>query len=112
MRRLARLAGFVLALIICLPAMADTASSAYKRGVDAESRSNYEQAYDFYKQAFELKPREIKYRAAFTRIRFYASAAHVHKGQQLREAGQLDAALAEFQTGVAIDPANFYAAQE
>ena len=112
MRRLVRLAGFVLALTICLPAMADKASSAYKRGVDAEARSNYEQAYDFYKQAFELKPKEIKYRTAFTRIRFYASASHVHRGQQLRDQGHLEEALAEFQTAAAIDPANFYAAQE
>lgn len=112
MRRLVRLAGFALALTLTLPVLADDASSAYKKGVDAEALSHYEQAYEFYKQAFELKPKEIKYRAAFTRIRFYASAAHVHKGQLLRDQGQLDAALAEFQAGVAIDPANFYAAQE
>ena len=112
MRRLVRLAGLVLALTICLPAMADKATDAYKKGVDAEARSNYEQAYDFYKQAFELKPKEVKYRAAFTRMRFYASASHVHRGQQLRDQGHLDEALAEFQTAAAIDPANFYAAQE
>jgi general secretion pathway protein D len=92
--------------------MADKANDSYKHGVDAEARSNYEQAYDFYRQAFELKPKEVKYRAAFTRMRFYASASHVHKGQQLRDQGNLEAALAEFQAAAAIDPANFYAAQE
>src|SRR3954462_3624683 len=114
MRRLARLAGFVLAItILFMPALAsDKANAFYKQGVDAEARSNYEQAYDFYKQAYDLKPKEVKYRAAFTRIRFYASASHVHKGQQLRDQGHLEEALAEFQTAVGIDPANFYAAQE
>jgi general secretion pathway protein D len=112
MRRLVRLAGFALALTVSLPALADKANTAYKQGVDAEARSNYEQAYEFYRQAYELKPKEIKYRAAFTRIRFYASASHVHKGQQLRDQGHLEEALAEFQTAVGIDPANFYAAQE
>ena len=112
MRRLVRLAGLVLALSLTLPVLADEANTAYKKGVDAEAVSNYQQAYDYYKKAYELKPREIKYRAAFTRIRFFASADHVHKGQQLRDAGQLDAALAQFQAAVAIDPANFYAAQE
>lgn len=112
MRRLARLAGILLAITISLPALADKASDAYKHGADAEALSNYEKAYDFYKQAYELKPKEIKYRAAFTRIRFYASASHVHKGQQLRDQGQLAEALAEFQAAVAIDPTNFYAAQE
>jgi len=114
MRRLARLAGFVLAItILFMPALAsDKANSFYKQGVDAEARSNYEQAYEFYKQAYDLKPKEVKYRAAFTRIRFYASASHVHKGQGLRDQGHLEEALAEFQTAAAIDPANFYAAQE
>jgi len=112
MRRLVRLAGLALAISLTLPVLADDANTAYKKGVDAESLSNYVQAYEFYKQAYELKPKEVKYRAAFTRIRFYASAAHVHKGQQLRDGGQLDAALAEFQIAVSIDPANFYAAQE
>jgi general secretion pathway protein D len=114
MRRLVRLAGFILALTICfsLPALADKANTAYKQGVDAEARSNYEQAYEFYKQAYDLKPTEVKYRAAFTRIRFYASASHVHKGQQLRDQGHLEEALAEFQIAVTIDPANFYAGQE
>src|SRR3954464_2743738 len=114
MRRLARLAGFVLAItILFMPALAsDKANSFYKQGVDAEARSNYEQAYEFYKQAYDLKPKEVKYRAAFTRIRFYASSALVHKGQILRDKGQLEEALVAFQQAVEIDPANFYAAQE
>jgi general secretion pathway protein D len=112
MRRLARLAGFVLALTIALPALADKANTVYNQGVDAEARSNYVQAYEFYKQAFELKPKEVKYRAAYTRILFFASSQLVHEGQQLRDQGHLQQALQNFQKAVAIDPANFYAAQE
>ena len=112
MRRLVRLAGLVLALTVSLPAVADKAGSAYKKGVDAEARQQYEQAYDFFKEAFDLKPKDIRYRAAFTRIRFYASASHVHKGQLLHDLGKLDEALAEFQRAAEIDPSNFYAAQE
>lgn len=112
MRRLVRLGGLALALTISLPALADKAGSAYHKGVDAEARQNYEQAYDFYKQAYDLKPKEVKYRAAFTRMRFYASSAHVHRGQLLKEQGKLEEALAEFQRAAEIDPSNFVAAQE
>src|SRR5581483_3693500 len=112
MTRLVRVAALVLALTSCLPAFADKASTAFKHGAEAEARDDFGQAYDFYKQAFDLKPNDIKYRAAYTRMRFYASAAHVRRGQQLRDQGKLDEALAEFQKGSAIDPSNFLAGQE
>jgi len=112
MRRLARLGGLALVLTLSLPVFATSAGSAYKKGVDAEARQNYEQAYEFFKQAYDLKPKDIKYRAAFTRMRFYASSAHVHRGQLLKEQGKLEEALAEFQRAAEIDPSNFVAAQE
>ena len=46
----------LLVLIATLPAAADKAKSLYLKGKDAEARQNYEQAYDFYKQAYSLKP--------------------------------------------------------
>ena len=112
MTRLVRVAALVLALTSCLPAFADKAGTAFKHGAEAEARDDFEQAYDFYKQAFDLKPNDIKYRAAYTRLRFYASAAHVRHGQQLRDQGKLDEALAEFQKASSIDPTNFIAGQE
>jgi len=112
MRRLARLAGLALALTVSLPGFADKASSAYKHGEDQEARQNYEAAYDFYKTAYELKPKDIRYRAAYTRIRFYAGASHTHRGQTFRDQGKLDQALVEFQKAAEIDPTNFVAAQE
>ena len=112
MRRSVRLVGLALALIVSLPAVADKASSAYKKGVDAEARQDYEQAYDYFKQAYDLKPKDIKYRASFTRMRFYAAAAHVHKGQILHDQGKLEEALAEFQRATEIDPTYFVAIQE
>lgn len=112
MRRLVRLVGLALTLTVSLPALADKANGFFKKGVDAEARQNYEQAYEFFKQAYDLKPKEIKYRAAYTRMRFYASSGHVHRGQLLKEQGKLEEALAEFQRAADIDPSNFVAAQE
>jgi general secretion pathway protein D len=102
----------LLVLIATLPAAADKAKSLYLKGKDAEARQNYEQAYDFYKQAYALKPQDVSYRASYERLRFLAGASHVHRGQLLREAGRFDEALAEFQKAVEIDPASAIARQE
>jgi general secretion pathway protein D len=113
MKRLIRSAAMVLlVLAVTLAIAADKAKSVYNKGKDAEARQNYEQAYDFYKQAYDLKPGDLTYRSAFERLRFLAGASHVHRGQLLREAGQLDAALDEFQKAIDIDPSSAIAQQE
>ena len=114
MKRFIRPAAIVLLALAVTwsAAAADKAKSLYKKGRDAEARQNYEQAYDFYKQAYDLKPADLAYRASFERLRFLAGAAHVHRGQLLREAGQLDAAIAEFKTATEIDAASAIAKQE
>jgi general secretion pathway protein D len=116
MRRLIFPALFVVLLLsLRLPVVgksADSAKSAYAKGVDAEARQNYEQAFDYFKQAYSLKPKDLRYRTAFERTRFYAAASHVHRGQILRDNGKLDEALVEFQKGLEIDPSSFIAQQE
>jgi general secretion pathway protein D len=115
MRRLIFPALFVL-LLLCLrlPVIAkgDSAKALYEKGADAEARQNYEQAFDYFKQAYNLKPRDLRYRTAFERTRFYAASSHVHRGQIMRDAGKLDEALVEFQKGLEIDPSSFIAQQE
>ena len=102
----------LLAMAVTLAFAADSAKSLFEKGKDAEARQNYEQAYDFYKQAYGLKPQNLDYRASYERLRFLAGASHVHRGQLLREAGQLDGALVEFQKAAEIDPSSFIAQQE
>ncbi len=102
----------LLVAAINLPAAADKAKTLYEQGQDAEARQNYEGAYDFYKQAYDLKPKDLRYRTSFARARFEAAAAVVHRGQKLREEGKLDDALAAFQKAVSIDPSLFIAQQE
>jgi general secretion pathway protein D len=113
MRSLMRPALVLLLLAaITLPAAADKAKDMYNRGQDAEARQNYEGAYDFYRQAYDLKPKDLRYRASFQRARFEAASAIVHRGQKLREEGKLDEALAAFQKAVLIDSSLFIAQQE
>ncbi|MGB9071508.1 MAG: cohesin domain-containing protein [Terriglobales bacterium] len=114
MTRLMRPAWIVLLLCLSLPGFAgtDNAKALWEKGVDAEARQNYEQAYDYFKQAYALKPRDLRYRASYERNRFYAAASHVHRGQTVRDAGKLDEALVEFQKALEIDPSSFIAQQE
>jgi len=102
----------LLAVAVTLAFAADNAKNLFQKGKEAEARQNYEQAYDFYKQSYELKPQNLAYRAAYERLRFLAGASHVHRGQLLRESGQLEQALAEFQKAAEIDPSSFIAQQE
>jgi general secretion pathway protein D len=113
MRRLMRPALWMsLVAVIALPAVADKAKSLYTKGQDAEARQNYEAAFDFFKQAHDLKPKDLRYRSAFERTRFEAAAAIVHRGQQMRDDGKLDDAVVEFRKALAVDPSLFIAKQE
>ncbi|PYX88052.1 MAG: type II and III secretion system protein [Acidobacteria bacterium] len=114
MRRLISPAAIVALLlaIVTVPAIADKAKSLFNQAKDAEARQNYEAAYDLYKQAYDLRPRDLAYRASYERLRFLAAASHVHRGQLLRDAGKLEEALAEFQKAAEIDASSFIAQQE
>jgi general secretion pathway protein D len=114
MSRFTRAAALILALLLLFPAaaLADQAKKLYKEGRAAEARDNYEAAYDLYAKAFELKPEDIRYKAAVTRVRFLAAASYVHRGQKLQDEGKLEDALALFEKAYLIDPASFIAQQE
>jgi general secretion pathway protein D len=112
--RLIRPAAIALLVVaVTLPiGAADSAKSLYNKGKDAEARQNYEAAFDFYRQAYEQKPRDLAYRTSYERTRFLAAASHVHRGQLLRDAGKLQEALTEFQKAGEIDSSSFIAQQE
>src|ERR1700728_5503198 len=104
MRRLMPAAVALLVLVVILPAIADKAKTLYEKGQDAEARQNYEAAYNLYKQAYDLRPKDLRYRTSFERMRSRAAQEIVHRGQVLREQGQLQEAVAEFQKAMQIDP--------
>ncbi|HET7892911.1 MAG TPA: cohesin domain-containing protein [Candidatus Sulfotelmatobacter sp.] len=113
MRRLMRPALLLLLVaVVALPASADRAKNLFAKGQDAEARQQFEAAFAFYKQAYDLKPKDLRYRAAFERLRFEAASALVHNGQKLRDDGKLDDAVAQFQKALEIDPSLFIAKQE
>src|ERR1700756_4152629 len=113
MRRFVSLTTIVcVVLAVTLPLGAESAHSAYTKGVDAEKRQDYEGAFEYYQEAYRQKPKDLRYRTAYEHTKFLAGAAHVHRGQLLRDGGKLDEALAEFQKASTIDPSSFIAQQE
>src|SRR5271166_463314 len=113
MRRLMPAAVLLLVVFTMLPVIAaDKAKAAYAKGQDAEARQNYEQAYEFFKQAYDLKPKDLRYRTSFERMRSKAALSIVHRALGLRDQGKMQDALAEFQKALQVDPSLFIAQQE
>src|SRR5438552_11707544 len=113
MRRFVSLATIMfVVLAVTLPVAADSARTNYNKGMDAEKRQDYERAFEYYQEAYRQKPKDLRYRTAYEHTKFLAGAAHVHRGQLLRDGGKLDEALVEFQKASTIDPSSFIAQQE
>ena len=112
MKNLGVLVVALFVLAFSLPGNADQASNAYKLGTHAEANNQYEQAYDAYAEAHTLKPKDPNYFAAYVRLRFYVAVEDVRAGQQLRDAGKLQEALAKFNRAAEVDETNFYAKEE
>ena len=114
MRQLRLTLALLASLFLCVPLLlqAESAGSLYKKGKDAEAAQKYETAYDYYKQAHDKDPKDLRFRTAFERTRFYAAAVKVHRGQILREGGRLEDALEQFEAAAAIDPSMDIAQQE
>jgi general secretion pathway protein D len=111
MRRALTIIAIMLVCSVAL-ATAESAKSFYKKGVDAEAKQDYETAYAYYKEAYDQRPTDLRYRVSFERTRFLAAASKVHRGQKLREEGKLVEALVLFEQAASIDPSNDLAAQE
>jgi len=102
----------LLFVFLAVPAHAEKGQSSYKQGRELEARQNYEGAYAFYQRAYDADPRNTRYRAALTRIRFLAVASKVHRATLLQQAGKLEEALTLFEEAVGIDPSSPIASQQ
>lgn len=112
MMRVRLLVASLLILALSAPSYPNEAKAAFKRGVRAESKKEYDAAYESFKQAYTLNPKEPKYVTAYLRARANAGTQHVSNGRKLRDNLKLQEAMAEFQRAVQIDSTNYVAAQE
>ncbi len=99
-------------LVVTLGATAnsDDASNAYKRGVRADSQQQYDSAYEAFKEAYALKPKDPKYIAAYLHSRTTAAMSQVKNGENRQERLKVAEARAEFQRAGTIDVTNCVAA--
>lgn len=91
---------------------ADSAAKYYKQGKDAEDHDDPITAYEAYKKAHNQKPKEIKYRTAFERMRSAAATEYIHQGEKLKKGDDLTNALVAFYKALEIDPSNEVAEQD
>jgi general secretion pathway protein D len=110
---LALLAGLgALAGFAPVAAHAQSAATWSKRGTTAEARELYDEAYEDYRQAHLKKPKDLRYKSHFERIRFLAASAHIDRGRVLKGANDPGGALVEFRRALEIDPSSQTAQQE
>src|SRR3954467_9133072 len=113
MTRLKLLLFVILAGTVAVPTVvAESAESDFKAGEKAEKKNLYDEAYQAYKRAHDLKPNDPKYGSAFLRMRLYVAGEHIKKGQELRDSGKVQEAMAEFRIAAQQDPSNFQALGE
>jgi general secretion pathway protein D len=84
----------------------------YDQARHAENLQDLDTALQYYQKAYNADPRNAAYRMKLNQIRFEAGVFHVRQGQKLRDSGDLQAAVAEFQRAATIDPSNDAAIQE
>ena len=78
----------------------------------AENLQDLDTALQYYQKAYNSDPRNAAYRIKLNQIRMEAGNFHVKQGLKLREKGDLQGAVGEFQRATTIDPTNEAASQE
>ena len=84
----------------------------YKSGEKAFDLKDYDAAVDYYSKALADDPHNAFYRIKLNDSRFEAGQQHVHAGQKLRDKGDLQGAISEFQRAQVLDPSSVIADQE
>ena len=101
-----------LALGVLLLAGCPKGNQDYKTARKAEMVQDFDTALDHYERALKADPGNTEYRLRATRIRFETSLFHVRQGVKIRDKGELQIAVAEFEKAMAIDPSSAVAEQE
>jgi general secretion pathway protein D len=95
-----------------MPARAQSAATWNKRGLAAEAREDYDAAFEAFRQAWLKKPKDLRYKTRYERLRFEDANQHLDRGRVLKQSGDIGGAVNEFARALQIDPGNQAAAQE
>jgi general secretion pathway protein D len=81
-------------------------------GQKALDIQDYDAAVDYYLQALKAEPHNINFKIKLDQARFEAGQKHIRQGLKLRDQGDLQGAVSEFQRAQVLDPSNPAADQE
>jgi general secretion pathway protein D len=84
----------------------------YKAGNKAVDLQDYDAAVDYYGKALAAEPHNAFYRIKLNQARFEAGQKHVRDGLKLRDKGDIQGAISEFQRAQILDPSSSVADQE
>jgi general secretion pathway protein D len=84
----------------------------YKAARQAVDMKDYDAAVDYFLKATKADPHNVNYKIGLDQSRFEAGAVHVQRGLKLREKGDLQGAVSEFQRAQVLDPSSTAADQE
>ena len=84
----------------------------YHAGEKALEVHDYDAAVDYYLKALQAEPNNAAYRIKLNQARFEAGQLHIHQGVKLRDKGDLQGAVSEFQRASVLDPSSIIADQE
>ena len=101
-----------LACVVLLLSGCPKGSVDYNAAKKAEELKDWDTALIHYQKALQADPRNVEYKLKASRIRFEAGQFHVEQGLKLRQKGQLQLALAEFQKALVIDSSSPIAEQQ
>jgi general secretion pathway protein D len=93
-------------LSLCLLAAGCAASSALRRGDNAEHRQDYDLAVVEYTKAVRLRPDDTNARVALDRSKLRASQEHFTRGRRLAATGRFDQALVDYEVAAELNPTN------
>lgn len=83
--------------------------SAAKKAVDMK---DYDAAVDYYLKAEKSDPHNAAYKIGLNQSRFMAGEQHIKEGLKLRDKGDLQGAVSQFQRAQVLDPSSMIADQE
>ena len=87
-------------------------NQSYKAGEKAVDLNDYDAAVDYFSKALAADPHNPFYRIKLNDARFQAGQLHLHQGLKLRDKGDLQGAISEFQRAQILDPSSVVADQE
>ena len=112
MRRCAQLFLWIFVGLALAGCPRNNGNQNYKAGNKAVDLKDYDAAVDYFSKALAADPQNPFYRIKLNEARFQAGQLHVHQGLKLREKGDLQAAISEFQRAQILDPSSVIADQE